>query len=76
MLQVRSLIGACSKDSFISTTFGHLGEGCRTGVPDASCTSASFRGFLSSPAIVENTGYIESFKKTNNLLNTNTCKGV
>jgi len=52
MFQVRRFIGAYRARKFLSALpLREVGVGFPTSVPDASCTNASFKGFLSSPAI-------------------------
>jgi hypothetical protein len=67
MLQVRCFIGAYCKTFLSALPLREVGVGCPTSVPDASCTNASFKGFLSSPAIFQGASYVE-IETSNDLL--------
>jgi hypothetical protein len=65
MLQVRCFIGAYSKTFLSALRLREVSVECPTSVPDASCTNASFKGFLSSPAIFQGQG-IWKLRTSNN----------
>jgi hypothetical protein len=67
MLQVCCFIGAYSKTFLSALRLREVDVGCPTSVPDANCTNASFKGFLSSPAIFSRTSYLE-IETSNDLL--------